>query len=251
MLQDGKALNRLLAEICRLLQLSPTQYRSAVDKYEGVGRWLGGAGSPLESWTTSIYPQGSMALGTTVRPLEKAEHDLDLVFEVERLNVTPTALHKIVEDRLRANGLYAARLVYPAPPRCLRLRYAGDFHLDIVPARTDPERGPTAIEVPDRQLSRWVPNNPKAYKDWFEGRASALAIMEKAAVQPVPAQMASDQKPPLKLAVQLIKRNRDIVFADQAGAPSSILIYTLSLRDAHDRLIAAALFKLLAERLGN
>jgi hypothetical protein len=242
------SLNALLQEFCRLLQLSPTQHQSAVEKYEGVGHWLGGSGSPLESFATSIYAQGSMAIGTTVKPVEDTEHDLDLIFEVAPIDVSPVELHRIVEERLKQNQIYAGRLVEPAPPRCLRLKYAGDFHLDIVPARRNPARGLTAIEVPDRELKRWVPNNPLEYKRWFERQATSLVIMEKAAVQPVPALMASDQKPPLKRAVQLMKRHRDIAFGAAVGAPSSILITTMAGRLYRgDTNVADALVKILVE----
>jgi hypothetical protein len=246
--RETGSLNLLLGEFCRMLQLSPSQHASAVEKYDGVGRWLGGSGSPLEPFATSIYAQGSMAIGTTVKPLEDTEHDLDLIFEVDPIDLAPAELHRIVEERLKQNQIYAQRLVVPAPARCLRLKYAGDFHLDIVPARRDPERGVTAIEVPDRELRCWVPNNPKEYQRWFEGRAVSLVIMEKAAVQPVPALMASDQKPPLKRVVQLMKRHRDITFGSANGAPSSILITTMAARFYRGDLnVADALLKVLTE----
>jgi hypothetical protein len=246
-MNDSDSLNQLLAKICKALQLSPTQHQSAVDKYEGVGRWLGGPGSSLESSATSIYAQGSMALGTTVKPIEDTEHDLDLIFEVDRIDLAPAELHRIVEARLQENSSYKERLVRPAPPRCLRLKYAGDFHLDIVPARRDPARGATAIEVPDRKLECWVPNNPREYQAWFERQSVSLVVMEKAAIEPVPALMASEQKPPLKHAVQLMKRHRDIVFGNAIGAPTSILLTTMSARFYRgDTTVADALVRILA-----
>jgi hypothetical protein len=54
-------------------------------------------------------------------------NDLDLIFEIERIDIGPLQLHNIVDARLKKNELYAARLVNPAPARCLRLSYAGDF----------------------------------------------------------------------------------------------------------------------------
>ena len=222
------SLNQLLEQVCEAVQLSPTQHQSAVDKYEAVGRWLGGEGSPLEKVATAIYPQGSMAMGLTVRPREDAEHDLDLIFEIERLIISPGKLYEIVDARLRHNTVYAARLAFPPPPRCLRLTYAGDFHLDIVPARRDPARGNSAIEVPDRNLEYWVPNNPRVYQAWFEQRCSTLTIMEKAEPQPVPSLVPSEHMPPLKRVVQLLKRHRDVAFRNAPGAPTSILLTTMA-----------------------
>jgi hypothetical protein len=197
-------------------------------KYEAVGRWLGGEGSPLEGLAIAIYPQGSMAMGLTVRPYGRLEHDLDLIFEIERININPLQLHDIVDARLRENELYAARLVTPAPARCLRLSYAGDFHLDIVPSRKNPTLGKTAIEVPDRELKCWMPNDPLGYQALFEQRCVTLAIMEKAEPRPVPGLVPSEQKPPLKRAVQLIKRHRDVIYATAPGTPGSILLTTMA-----------------------
>jgi hypothetical protein len=221
------SLSGLLGQVCEALQLTETQHDSAVQKYTAVGNWIGGSGSPLESLATAIYPQGSIALGTTVRPFNDGEYDLDLIFEVTRAQLSPVDLHRLIERRLRDNQLYAPRLVFPCPPRCIRLAYAGDFHLDIVPARTA-LRGGTAIEVPDRELRCWIPNDPKSYATWFEESCAQKMLMEKAAPEAVPSLVSSNQKPPLKRAVQLWKRQRDMVFGDAKGAPSSILLTTLA-----------------------
>ncbi len=247
MIEHENSLSLLLGEVCDALQLTETQHDSAVQKYTAVGNWIGGSGSPLESLATAIYPQGSMALGTTVRPINEGEYDLDLIFEVTRAQLSPVDLHRLIERRLRDHQLYAPRLVSPCPPRCIRLAYAGDFHLDIVPARTALGNGGTAIEVPDRELRCWIPNNPKGYAEWFEESCGRRLLMEKAGPQDVPPQVPSDQKPPLKGAVQLWKRQRDVVFGDAKGAPTSILLTTLAGKfyDGEAR-IADALLTVLA-----
>jgi hypothetical protein len=73
-----------------------------------------------------------------------------------------------------------------------------------------------------------MPNDPLAYQAWFEQRCVTLAIMEKAEPRPVPGLVPSEQKPPLKRAVQLIKRHRDIIYAAGPGTPSSILLTTMA-----------------------
>ena len=50
--------------------------------------------------------------------------------------------------------------------------------------------------------------------------------MEKA--KPVPAQEAVHEKEPLQLAVQLLKRWRDLAFADECLAPISVVLTTLA-----------------------
>ena len=56
--------------VCEELQLAPSRYRLAVERYGAVSRVLEDEGSPFHGNPLSIYPQGSMALGTTVHPLD-------------------------------------------------------------------------------------------------------------------------------------------------------------------------------------
>jgi hypothetical protein len=51
--------------------------------------------------------------------------------------------------------------------RCLRLNYAGAFHLDILPACPNDRLGGGAILVPDRKLECWKDSNPKGFAEWF------------------------------------------------------------------------------------
>lgn len=119
--------------VCRLLELTPTQYREAETKYRAVGRWLADSDSLLAFWEPEIYPQGSMLLGTTVRPYGRNEYDLDLVCQIHYCaQQPPMTIYKWVHERLSAHETYKEML--EPLKRCLRLNYAGDFHLDILPA---------------------------------------------------------------------------------------------------------------------
>ena len=61
----------LLWRICVGLQITPTQYETAKQHYTAVGRWLEADGSLLQTLAPSIYPQGSVLIGTTVRPQKR------------------------------------------------------------------------------------------------------------------------------------------------------------------------------------
>ena len=54
----------LLWRICEELQLSPARYQQAVERYEAVCHWLEANGSAVASFRPSLYPQGSMRIGT-------------------------------------------------------------------------------------------------------------------------------------------------------------------------------------------
>jgi hypothetical protein len=81
----------------------------------------------------SVYLQGSVALGTTVKPLRRNEHDVDLVGHAAGAGgVPPTVLKKLIGDRLHENSHY--RPLLEEMPRCWRLNYANEFHQDITPS---------------------------------------------------------------------------------------------------------------------
>jgi len=227
-----------LERICQALELTDTQRRLAESRYEAAGTWLADVDNPLLRNLT-IYPQGSVALGTTVKPLGRNEHDVDLVSFVPGLTdaLPPTALKRAIGDRLRANGHYAP--ILEEKPRCWRLNYATEFHLDITPSISNPRCVAGGELVPDKQLAVWKPTNPKGYRALFERRASLQprlrvrkAVEEgvRAEVEPLPARM--QVKDVLCRTVQLAKRHRDIYFErlDATLAPISVIITTLAAR---------------------
>jgi hypothetical protein len=111
--------------------------------------------------------------------------------------------------------------------RCVRLIYAHNFHLDIIPAEPELQRGGTAIVVPDRELRTWTHSNPLGYVRWFTTRSRVTLKELRAKVDPVPQPTPSDEKPALTIAVQLMKRRRDTV-CDAETAPRSIVLTTLA-----------------------
>ncbi|CAN5651536.1 hypothetical protein BH20ACI3_BH20ACI3_28170 [soil metagenome] len=108
--------------------------------------------------------------------------------------------------------------------------------MDILPACPDPEAGGTCILVPDREARSWKASNPKGHAAWFEAQAQVTAHTIKRYVEPVPTQEDADEKPPLKLATQLLKRRRDIMFLDDwDNAPISIVLTTLAAQHYRQR----------------
>lgn len=229
----------LFERLCVGLELTDAQFALAKDRYEGVGAWLAKADAvvlrPLK-----IYLQGSTALGTTVKPIGRDEHDVDLVAHVPGLSsaTSPGALKKLIGDRLRENGHYAPLL--EEKPRCWRLSYANEFHLDITPSIVNPLCAMGGELVPDRKVKEWCPSNPKGYRDLFQKRASLkprIRLLEaatekgvRAEVEPFP--MARGPKGILRRTVQLLKRHRDQHFLGQDAClpPISVVITTLASR---------------------
>lgn len=128
----------LLWRICEQIQLTPSRHQQAVDRYEAVCGWLEADGSRVAAYRPSIYPQGSMRIGTTVRPIGRNEYDLDFVCEViahPSSFPSPLQLLKLMEARLREHKVYAS--ILEVKNRCVRLNYANEFHMDILPACPD------------------------------------------------------------------------------------------------------------------
>ncbi len=223
-------LDDLLGRICMRLQLSSLQHALAEQRYSAVGAWLEAESSPLAPLGPKIYPQGSLRIGTTVRPLGREEYDLDLVceFEVDRQRIGhPVVLLDAVELRLKQHATY--RPMVERKNRCIRLKYANEFHLDILPACSDRKSGPTCIVVPDRGAMSWKPSNPIGYADWFESRAALAQAVLIERAQPLPDQEPVEAKAPLKLVVQLLKRWRDNAYTRTPElAPISIVLTTLA-----------------------
>jgi hypothetical protein len=230
-------MNELLRSICEELQVSPTAYDQATDRYTAVCNWLEAEGSAVAVFNPTIYPQGSMKIGTTVKPFGRDEYDLDFVCEFRvpvNMFQSPLQLLKLLESRLREHEIY--RSILEMKNRCIRLNYANEFHLDILPACPDLTVGGSCLFVPDRRSVSWKHSNPKGYAHWFESRCelalkllmeSRKVMMDKA--EPIPPQEAADQKAILKQVVQLLKRWRDVRYQRETKlAPISMVLTTMA-----------------------
>ena len=249
----------VLEAIAEALDIPESYYELAVERYGSIGGWLGREGSIVAQYNPLIYPQGSFLLGTVTRPIsEKDEYDLDLVSELNLLknSITQADLKKLVGHEIKS---YANVHNMSSPveegKRCWTLHYADgvQFHIDILPAIPDAlefkqfleSRGiehsnwlDFAIAITDSTLpnynridSEWPRSNPKGYAEWFRSRmqtrfdAIRKSLME-GQVDEVPEYKI---KTPLQRAVQILKRHRDIMFANAPDdKPISIIITTLA-----------------------
>ena len=176
-----------ILSIIQGLDISPTLYHNAVEKYQALGKYLNDSGLKAE-----IYPQGSFAFGTVVRPSAKdssASYDLDFICQVmgSRNDYTPKELRDKVEIALKSNKTYADRL--KIDDTCFTIEYADvgeiGFSIDVVPAADEsdevkqrlilkslvPVLIDTAISIPkcnNMCKFRWITNNPTGLRKWFD-----------------------------------------------------------------------------------
>jgi hypothetical protein len=242
------ALDELLLQVCEELQLSTSRYERAVARYGALNKFLESAESPFRCFRPEIYPQGSMALGTTVAPI-KGPHDLDFVLQLSRdhSGVDPMALIRSLYEFLRQNGTY--RSMTTLKNRCVRIEYADDFYMDVLPACLNGAVGGTCVKVPDCAVRGWSDSNPKGYIDWFKKKSRMVFVgrmLDKPA--PIPAQQAVAEKEALQLVVQLSKRWRDLSYADVDAklAPISVVLTTLAAETYRgERSVSQALASML------
>lgn len=236
-LERINALDVTLFDVCESLQLTKTQHDKAEDRYLAIAKVIGGEKSPFEHWNSSLYSQGSMRLRTTVKPID-TPHDLDIVceFDVSHHNANPMLLLDDMYSLFYKHGVYGGMVT--KKNRCVRIEYKDEFWLDILPACRDDYNGGTCIQVPDRTLRSWKASNPIAYADWFKKASQRVRvrfsesqkglIVADSAIEPLPTLQATEEKTMLQLIVQLLKRWRDIHYANHDYPPISIVLTTLA-----------------------
>jgi hypothetical protein len=236
-------LDAVLAEIAINIQLPPGLHAKAVDRYEAVRRYLERPGSPLEGRVACFYPQGSMAIdATTSTRGTDDEYDLDIVAEIEGPDDGPEALLDDLEKALK--GYPVSRIVRQT--RCVTLYYADGMHLDVTPSRRralKEKEGeiPHAKKGARTELPRYVPMNAYAFAQWYLIRTPveerfALALNRRlyeqagiafaaAEVEEVPPQTPLIIKSVTTVALQLVKRHRNIMYATETGRiPPSVVL---------------------------
>ena len=226
----------------RGVELTPEDLADAKRSYEAVTEVLAKAGMPVQPYSPFMFAQGSMRLGTTVRPIGQDKHDLDVVcmLRIGGIRLSANEVYQLVWDTLGKDGTY--REMRQRKNRCIRLIYARKFHLDITPAVPERVQQDGPLFVPDRELSVWCSSHPVGFADWFAERTKAVPIFTRsfsamdegevviakmAEVEPMPEH--GFEKTPLQRITQLLKRDRDEYFQnDLKRRPTSILLTTLA-----------------------
>jgi hypothetical protein len=238
MLNDKEMLlNTILVKVVEEISITKTMMDKAVNSYNAVGEWIGDG----LDYDVIITPQGSMNLGTTNKPItDKDDYDIDLVCLLKDGQVLKAErIKNIVGNRLKEHEVYKVKILDEGEgKRCWKMQY-NEFHMDIlpcVPISFYKEPNVTDIRLTHKQNGFYYDkySNPYGYRKWFEGRMETILNQEKrkyaldnrTTIEKVPTYRV---KTPLQMAIQLLKRHRDICFQDnEDNAPISIIITTLA-----------------------
>lgn len=250
----GDVADILLADVAIRVQLSPTNYSLAVSRANVLSEWIDRSESPLHGRVTLTYAQGSMAYNATIaRCLRTDEFDIDIIAQII---VRPGMTAKQVLDELyeAVRGAPGSRYykMVERRNRCVTVHYADGMHLDITPAMLAPERSPRTSLIFNHKpedtsdpsgYALWA--NPYGFGEWFKARTPANEAFARAYMARVQRWQASqlakadmetvpEQKPPHEksmgvIALQLLKRNRNIRYDGRAGRrPPSVMLSKLT-----------------------
>ena len=255
-----------LLRVIAKLDITPTMYKNAEEKYKNIATFLQSHGIEAD-----MYPQGSFALGTVVRPSAKdpnAAYDLDFICQVKgtREETTPGELWKQIEEALTSSDLYRDKLTINE--RCFTIKYADvgeyGFSIDVVPATDEsettksrlqqksptPELIATSISIPEHTETgyRWITNNPKGYRVWFErinepfANYSWKTTRERifrenraifASIEEIPSAL---NRSSVQRVIQILKHHRDVFYSKYRNGddlkPISAIINTIVARMA-------------------
>ena len=255
--KENCEIEKKLEQIAQDIAIPEDKYKDAEKRYEALGEWLAEGNSELKEYNPKIYPQGSFALGSAIKPQEGCEYDVDLICLFQKglntSNVSQKELKRLVGDRIKAHGTYS-KLLDPkeGSRRCWTLKYCDEskFHLDILPAIPDEwthfseekYRAGTinqAIFITDKKhreyeniTKDWLKSNPQGYINWFYSQMREKMMRNQksllAASESVKEFPSYKRGTTLQKAIQLLKYHRDINFGHDEDKPISIIITTLA-----------------------
>ena len=238
----------LLADIAIHIQLSATDFRKMEERYKALRDYIDRPGSLLRGRVQFVYPQGSMAIGATVASrLTNDEHDVDFIAQ---LQLSPDTPPKEVLDLLfhsirgEEGSLYFGKV--ERRNRCVSVHYADKMHADITPMIrvVGPERESFLFHNKPNapKEDRVLIANPFGFAEWFKettsvdkefaeifamraGRHERLMVNLRAESEEIPDQEPFNSKVKAVVALQLIKRWRNVLFDKRSSRrPPSVMM---------------------------
>lgn len=248
------ALDVMLADVAVRIQLTPTDYQLAIDRFEAINEWMDREDSPLHGQIKLFYPQGGFMIGaTTARHATDAEFDIDVMAQINwPANVDPEVALATTHAAIKGAPGSRYHDKCDRKTRCSTVQYVG-MHLDVTTAVRLPDREERTSFIfhskgADRQR---LYANPFGFAQWFlsctpadevfgqffERRSldfnrALLEVMAKADAEPVPARAPVYRKSRAVIALQLIKRWRNLAYDRRHASlrlpPSVLLAYLVA-----------------------
>ncbi|MEO6783796.1 MAG: nucleotidyltransferase [Bradyrhizobium sp.] len=229
----------MLADIAIRIQLSPTDYQTAIDHYHAIHEWIEREDSPLYGLVQEFYAQGGFSIGATVaRHATNDEFDIDVMAQLAyRTDVDPEYVLATLDDAIRAEKGSRYHDKADRKTRCSTVYYIG-MHLDVTPTvRLTGRNEKTGLIFHSKPEDASEPKhslhaNPHGFAQWFNAqtppdqtfgaffekrsldydRGRLMLLEKKADATPVPEQAPAYRKARAVIALQLIKRWRNLAY---------------------------------------
>jgi hypothetical protein len=245
----------LLMDVARRIQLTKTKHEAAERNFRALCQHVDREESPLHNLVVECYPSGSFATGTAIASrVAKNQHDVDVVIE---LNISPTSRPQVILQALfdaingDQNSRYHGKV--ESKSRCVTVTYDDTTTVDLMPVARfagGPERAGNLFHYKQETGGAYhKPVNPWAFAEHFNARVEydpafyevfkgrRLLVegdsMVKADTQPMPDHAPIEEKSPRVVALQLIKRARDVAFRqrgrDGLRKPPAVVLATIAL----------------------
>lgn len=238
-MENKQNIDAMYRKIAAEIEISETQAEKAKESYEAVGNYLN---NNIKQYDVRIFPQGSFMLGTVIKPIsDNDEYDIDLVATIDNKFTSAKDLKNIVGDALKTSDRYSEKV--EEGKRCWTIQYSesANYHMDILPTmKSDTYFQNKKLIMTHKEDENsdyeFRQTNPEAYYDWFVKRmeeekkklTEEYAIRNKIEIVEVPEYKI---KTTLQIAIEILKRYRDIKFKDTPDIkPISIILTTLMAR---------------------
>lgn len=218
---------QLLIDVARRIQLSSEKHSKAETAYKALCQHIDREESPLHGMVGDCYPSGSFGIGAVVASrVRDNQHDLDVVVE---LDVNPEAKPAVILGALfnAVQGEEGSRYFDKTSlnSRCVTVEYADGFKVDLMPIVRDtsgiPRRG--HLFHSKGAESYLKPVNPFGFKNLYNTAVQmdptfvnkfrsrdGLVALDEAYIAPMEGQVRLEEKSPRTVALQLLKRFRDV-----------------------------------------
>ena len=232
-MKDNNYIEKVLEETAKFLDISDELFNKANAEYKALGDWINEETMKSHSnYKVSVYPQGSLALGTVIKPLsDEDDYDLDFVCELSEINLNAKDLKfKVVKPWLEN---YKDTALLESKKRCWHVEYKDlpQFHMDVVPAKK-PSNEKEQIFITNRNDAGhyiYITSNPVGYRNWFFERCKdSFQLMSESQDNKLLIEKADIEylkrhklKTSLQRSIQLLKRHRDIMFNNYSDSTAS------------------------------
>lgn len=250
----------LLADTAIKVELPPSMHRLAVERYEAIRNHIERIGSRLREMVRLFYPQGSMAIRATIRAKRRDDgFDIDIIVELDLPEGTPPdfILDQLYEA-VRGDPGSRYHDCTERQTRCITVYYADGMHLDLTPSilidASDPRKSVIFHSKPEapRSTDKTIIINSHAFAEDFNLRNPVDQVFAdeyarrvmKADLGLVQADAEAEDVPEHSslvggksanvVALQLLKRNRNIRYASRNGVrmPPSVMLSCMTVEVA-------------------